>query len=110
MHGSRQRVRACPGANVTWTYSWTLPADGSHTIQSRATDTSSNVEIPGAGNTVTIDRTAPSVTFNHTGITEPTGVALNSNVTINWTENVDCATINTTNITSDKPELDTAAM
>ncbi|MBI4843277.1 MAG: right-handed parallel beta-helix repeat-containing protein [Nitrospirae bacterium] len=28
-----------------------------------------------------------------------TGVSLNSNVTINWSENVDCTTVNTTNIT-----------
>ena len=88
----------CPGADVTWTYSWTLPADGTYTIRSRATDSSSNVETPGAGNTVTIDTTAPTITS-----TVPTngaaGVALNSNVTITWSENVDCSTVNTANIT-----------
>ena len=82
--------------------SWNLPADGSHSIQSRATDASSNIEIPGAGNTVTIDRTAPAVSStNPSG--GATGVAIDSNVTINWTENVDCATVNTTNITSNSP-------
>jgi plastocyanin len=92
----------CPGANVTWTYSWTLPSDGSHTIQSRATDSGSNVETPSAGNTVTIDTAGPSVSST-TPADGATGVALNSNVTINWDEAVDCATVNTTNITSDSP-------
>jgi len=89
----------CPGANVTWTYSWTLPADGSYTIRSRATDSSSNVETPGAGNTVTMDRTAPAVssTIPANGAT---GVALNSSVTINWSEDVNCATVTTASITS----------
>jgi alkaline phosphatase len=49
----------CPGEDITWTYSWSLPADGSYTIRSRATDTSDNVETPGTGNTVTVDRTGP---------------------------------------------------
>jgi alkaline phosphatase len=92
----------CPGANVTWTYSWILPVDGNYTIKSRATDTSNNVETPGAGNTVTIDRTKPSIS-----ITVPangaTGVALNSDVMITFSENIDCGTVNTTDITSDSP-------
>ncbi|MBI4849133.1 MAG: Ig-like domain-containing protein [Nitrospirae bacterium] len=92
----------CPGANVTWTYSWTLPADGSYTIRSRATDSSSNVETPGTGNTVSIDRMAPSVSST-IPVNGATGVALNSSVTITWSENVDCATVNTVNITSTSP-------
>lgn len=43
-----------PGITGTWTYKWTLPANGSYTIRSRATDSSDNIEIPGAGNTVTV--------------------------------------------------------
>jgi len=92
----------CPGANVTWTYSWTLPADGSYNIKSRATDSSSNVETLGAGNTILIDRTAPSVS-NTSPANGATGVALNSNVTITWSENVNCSTVNATNITSTSP-------
>ncbi|MBI4849134.1 MAG: Ig-like domain-containing protein, partial [Nitrospirae bacterium] len=88
----------CPGANVTWTYSWTLPADGSYTIRSRATDSSSNVETPAAGNTVTIDRTAPTVSSTAPA-NGATNISLNSSVTINWSENVNCATVNTTNVT-----------
>ena len=79
----------CPGTNVTWTYSWFLPADGSYTIQSRATDSASNVETPSAGNTVTVDQTAPSVSST----TPPDGAtdrALNSPVTIVLDEDIDC--------------------
>jgi plastocyanin len=92
----------CPGTNVNWTYSWSLPSDGSYTIQSRAFDSSSNIETPGAGNTVTVDRTAPSVSSTNPA-NGATGVAVNSPVTINWNDNIDCATVNTTNITSTSP-------
>ncbi len=77
----------CPGANVTWSYSWTLPANGIYTIQSRATDTSSNVETAGAGNTVTIDRTAQTVSST-TPVDSATSVTLDSNFTINFDENI----------------------
>ena len=39
---------------ANWAYSWTLPADGSYTIRSRATDNCGNIENPGAGITVNI--------------------------------------------------------
>ncbi|MGC2423221.1 MAG: hypothetical protein WA666_02575, partial [Nitrospirota bacterium] len=45
---------------TSWTYSWTLPANGSYTIKSRATDNASNVETPGTGVTVTVDNTPPT--------------------------------------------------
>jgi hypothetical protein len=66
----------------TWSYSWTLPADGSYTIQSRATDTAStpNVETPGVGNTVTVDRTAP--TFG--GVTSATDAVSGGTVNLTW--------------------------
>ncbi|MBI4848420.1 MAG: Ig-like domain-containing protein, partial [Nitrospirae bacterium] len=89
----------CPGASVTWSYSWTLPVDGTYSIKSRAKDTSNNTQTPGSGNTVTIDRVAPSVSST-IPVNGATGVTLNSNVTINWSENIDCTTVNTTNITS----------
>jgi hypothetical protein len=53
----------CPGENVIWTYAWTLPADGSYTIQSRAIDAEPNTETPGAGITVTVDASVPSSTI-----------------------------------------------
>ena len=46
---------------TTWSYNWTLPADGSYTIQSRATDNANNVETPGTGVTVAVDNTPPAV-------------------------------------------------
>ncbi|MFC1843314.1 Ig-like domain-containing protein [Thermodesulfobacteriota bacterium] len=83
---------------TSWTYSWTLPADGSYTIQSRATDSAGNVETPSAGNTVTVDRTAPSVSLTDPFNTE-TNVAIDSDVTITWDENIACATVDTSSVT-----------
>jgi len=48
------------------------------------------------------DTTPPSVTSTIPADLA-TGVALDSSVTINWDENIDCATVNTTNITSTSP-------
>src|SRR5207247_3460514 len=44
---------------TSWTYTYGLPADGSYTARSRATDNSGNVETPGTGNTFTIDTMTP---------------------------------------------------
>jgi hypothetical protein len=38
----------------SWTYSWTMPAEGPHTIKTRATNWVGVVETPGAGITVTV--------------------------------------------------------
>jgi hypothetical protein len=68
---------------ATWEYSWNLPADGSYTIESRTTDTSSNQEGGGTGNagiTVTIDRTAP--TFG--GLTSATNAGTGGAVDLTW--------------------------
>lgn len=43
----------------SWSFTWSLPADGTYTIMSRATDASGNVEAPAAGVTVTVDNTPP---------------------------------------------------
>src|SRR5205823_4930981 len=45
---------------TSWSYAFSLPADGSYTVRSRATDNSGKVETPGAGNTFTIDTVAPA--------------------------------------------------
>ncbi|RJQ47980.1 MAG: hypothetical protein C4538_04500, partial [Nitrospiraceae bacterium] len=98
-------VTSCTGcgtANATWTYSWNLPADGTYTLQSRAKDTSNNYETPGVGNTVTVDRTSPSVSST-IPVNGATAVALNQVVTIVWNTNVDCTTVNTGTITSNSP-------
>jgi hypothetical protein len=93
------------GTWATWSYSWANPgADGTYTIQSRATDSAAvpNVETPGAGQNASVDVTAP--TLNKPGSTPAggsTGNLLNGNVTLVWSENVDCGTVNLTNVTID---------
>ena len=47
---------------TNWSYTWTLPADGSYTIRSRATANSGHVETPGGGINVTVDNTTPILT------------------------------------------------
>lgn len=50
-----------PAAGTTsWTYSWSPASDGMYTVTSRATDASGNVEVPGAGISVTVDRGKPA--------------------------------------------------
>ncbi len=44
---------------TAWSYVWTLPADGSYNVVSRAADAVGNVETPAAGVTVLVDNTAP---------------------------------------------------
>ncbi len=39
---------------ILWSYSWTAPENGTYVVKSRATDNVGNVEIPGAGVTVTV--------------------------------------------------------
>lgn len=46
-----------------WSYTWTTPTDGNYTIKTRATDIASNTETPGAGITVTVDKTPPASTI-----------------------------------------------
>jgi hypothetical protein len=53
--------------------------------------------------TVTVKEFVPPVVSSTTPTNGDTGVVVNSNVTINWNENIDCSTVNTTNITSDSP-------
>jgi hypothetical protein len=88
----------CPGSTVNWTYSWIIPLDNTITIQSRATDSSSIVETPSGGNTVTVDRTAPAITTT-VPADSAAGIVNNSNVTLTWSENIDCTTVNTSTVT-----------
>lgn len=44
---------------TSWSYAWTLPADGSYTIKVRATDVSGKIQTPGAGTVMTVDNTVP---------------------------------------------------
>jgi hypothetical protein len=88
----------CGTTSATWTYNWTSSTDGSRTIKSRATDSSSNVETPSAGKTVTVDVTVPTV-INTDPLNGATEVGINGMVFITWSENVNCTTVNNTNIT-----------
>lgn len=51
---------------TSWSFSWTLPADGLYTIKTRAVDRAGNTETPGTGVTVEVDKTPPtgSITIN----------------------------------------------
>ena len=74
----------CPGAAVTWTFPWELPADGAYTIRSRATNSSSNVEIPKAGNNVTLDNNPTDAAAPSSSVTIPADLAaLNSTTAAN---------------------------
>lgn len=55
--GGRTWQRAT--GTTAWSYSWRTPASGSATIQTRAVDDSSRLEVPGAGVTVTVGGTPP---------------------------------------------------
>jgi hypothetical protein len=49
---------------TSWSYSWTLPANGSCTIKTRAVDNANNFEVVGTGRPVTVDKTLPSSTIS----------------------------------------------
>jgi Bacterial Ig domain len=64
------------GSWMKWRFDWSPPSDGEYVLLSRATDSSGNVETPGAGINVTVDATAPTST-----ITSPTDGATLSGTT-----------------------------
>jgi len=82
----------------TWEYIWTLPGDGIYTVQPKATDKAGNVETPGAGNSVTIDMTPPTVAS-----TDPpdgsVGVANAANIYTTFSESMEAGTITTSTFT-----------
>ena len=67
-NGGSTWANATLGVGGDWSYNWTLPSDGVYIIKSRATDNANNVETPGSGVTVTVDKTPPTAS-----ITVPTG-------------------------------------
>ncbi|MCP5009068.1 MAG: hypothetical protein GY942_03715, partial [Aestuariibacter sp.] len=44
----------------SWSYDWTVPADGTYTFTSRVIDNADQVEAPGAGVSITIDSSLPT--------------------------------------------------
>lgn len=81
--------------------SYSFSADGSYTLYAWAKDAVGNISAA-ASAPVTVDTSAPSVQS-----TVPadlaTGIALDSDVTVTWTEPVDCGTVSTTSVSSDNP-------
>lgn len=45
---------------TSWVYTWTIPANGSYAIKTRATDAAGNIETPGTGVTVIVDNAQPA--------------------------------------------------
>ncbi|MBI5635246.1 MAG: SBBP repeat-containing protein, partial [Nitrospirae bacterium] len=87
--------------SLTGLLSGTASSSGTSNFTITATDaTGCTGSQAYAQNIIAGDVTPPivSATIPSTGAT---GVALNSNVTITWDENIDCATVNITNITID---------
>ena len=77
---------------------WTLTVgDGTKTVYVKFKDTAGNWSTA-YSDTIMLDSTLPAVSST-SPTSGATGVALNSNVTVTWSENVDCATVNTTNVT-----------
>lgn len=60
-----------------WSYTWTPPAAGTVTLKSRAVDDSGNLEIAGAGITITVgDATPPAAPTGLTATGSASGIAL----------------------------------
>lgn len=61
----------------SWSYAFTPSADGTYTVQSRATDAAGNLESPTSSRTFTYDTTAPetSITSGPSGSTSATSAA-----------------------------------
>ena len=82
---------------------YTVASDGSYTLYPWAKDALDNISaVYGAPASVTVDTTALDVTST-SPINGAPAAPLNGQVTINFNDNVNCSTVNTTNITSDSP-------
>ncbi|MHB8793818.1 MAG: Ig-like domain-containing protein, partial [Thermoleophilia bacterium] len=78
---------------------YTVAADGTYTLYPWAKDAAGNVSsVFDTPRTVVVDTTPPSVDSTVPG-NGATAVGLNSSVSVNFSEDVDCSTVNTTNIT-----------
>ncbi len=81
---------------------YTVGSAGTYTLYPWAKDAVGNVSsVYGSPQTVEVDTTAPQVSSTLPDDND-TGVVLNSTVTINWDEDVDCTTVNTSNLTIDQ--------
>ena len=71
----------------SWSYRWGLPADGPQTLFVRATDRAGNVEVPGAGRIVEVNRTAPAPATGIYAFDTPADTG--GSTTVRWTLSVD---------------------
>jgi len=83
---------------TTWSYNWTLPADGSYNIKSRATDNAGNQETTGSGIDITIDNTQPTVSSTNPNNSD-TNVPVTTNITAVFSEDIDVSTITSSTFT-----------
>ncbi|MHB8793845.1 MAG: beta strand repeat-containing protein, partial [Thermoleophilia bacterium] len=78
---------------------YTVASEGTYTLYPWAKDAAGNVSLVfGTPRTVLVDTTPLTVELT-TPDNDDAGVALDENVTIDFSEDVDCSTVNTTNIT-----------
>ena len=52
---------------TSWSYVWTLPADGSYSITAKSTDNAGNLETYGSGVSVIVDTVSPTTTASPPG-------------------------------------------
>jgi predicted CxxxxCH...CXXCH cytochrome family protein len=96
---STQPAAGAAGWTSTAPTTYTVTADGSYTLYPWAKDAAGNVSaVFGSPRTVVVDTVAPTIssTIPANGAT---GAAVNGSITLNWSEAVNCTTVNTTNIT-----------
>ncbi len=89
-----------PGNYSTWSYNWTITAEGTYTIRSRATDGVNNVETPGSGVRLVVDWTPPQV-FSVFPSPGSINVGVGTLVTARFSDanGMNAGTINTTTFT-----------
>lgn len=90
-----QGLWTAAAGTTNWTYSWTFPGEGQHNIRARAVDNAGNTETAGSGIDITVDNTPPKVTSTSPADGQ-TNVAVDSSVSVTFSEDIDPATLNTT--------------
>ncbi|MCC7372260.1 MAG: Ig-like domain-containing protein [Chloroflexi bacterium] len=78
---------------TSWTYSWVWAANGSYTVQSRATDNAGNVQSPVTSVTVTADGAAPHVVPPAYPADGTTGYDINRSVSVWFSEQMNQSSV-----------------
>ena len=88
------------GISTNWSYAWTIPAEGTYNIRSRATDEAGNVETPGSGVNLTVDWTPPVVSGT-SPVSGQANVAVTAGMQATFTEayGMNAGTINASTFT-----------